>query len=227
MVSLVEGATEFVLGLNFMSMDKKLTELLDKLLIVLKEKGFAIVEWFDAGIERGIIRSQVELSFPNEVFELYEWRNGIKEDLLQNKTIGDLTFFGLGYFPNFGRSLITYNNYKNHYWEKAFFPLFESGGGEYYLINCDKLSNDYKTIFFWSPSDEMFEDVISIFDSLNNLIESIIHCYDSGAYYLDENKSLRIDGNKEIEVCTKLNPQSEYWKLFQINPIDGKNDKIN
>lgn len=125
--------------------------------------------------------------------------------------------FTLGAFPPFEWSLDDYKEFSSvGYWDKTKFPLFGSGGGDYFLINCDEMSSTYSRIYFYSPTNVNFDGMITYFDSLESLILSVIESYQSEAYYLDESKSLGTNTKLERKIVKKYNPNSEYWKLTEV-----------
>ncbi len=62
-----------------------------------------------------------------------------------------------------------------------------------------------------------FEVVISIYDSLNSLIETVIECYKMGFYHCDPVRGIRpLDYATYLRVAAiskKHNPKSEKWNL--------------
>ena len=129
-----------------------------------------------------------------------------------------MEFFRLGIFPPFEVSVQEYEEYSwtNHFYKKEFFPLFGSGGGDYYLINCGNDSKERGRIYYFTLSNYEFDKWISIFDSLAELIQTITDCYKEGAYSYNEDEGhfLQIDFTLERKICRRNNPLSDYWKLF-------------
>jgi hypothetical protein len=152
---------------------------------------------------------------PAEVYDLYEWKNGLKEEIMNGgKTIGEMRLFTSAIFPNFNFSYQAHINFSSAgYWEKSHFPIFCSGVGDYYVIECDKTSLSYGKVFYFSPSDPDFEGLIAIYDSLSALIVTAIECYKSKAYTIGILNSLKEDLPAVIEISKLNNPESEYWKL--------------
>ena len=92
------------------------------------------------------------------------------------------------------------------------FPLFGSGAGDYYLIDCANNNQTQGTIFYFSPSDPDFDGMISIYDSLDKLLHTVSECYKLGAYFFNDNQ-LQIKYELEKGISINKNPESHFWKL--------------
>lgn len=200
----------------------KMKILLDQFSEQLSLSGSHIIKELQPGIDRTIVEKSIRdfsLNLPDEVFELYAWRNGLNPEYLESSEVGEMELFKLGIFPPFEISLEEYNDYawKNNYYEKSFFPLFGSGGGDYFLINCEDESNERGRIYYFTLSSYEFDKWISMYDSLETLIQTITYCYKEGAYSynLEEGPSLQIDIPLEREICRVNNPLSDYWKSLE------------
>lgn len=190
-----------------------LTELKNELLIV----GSPLTDFFEIGLDRKNIELKISdsgLIFSEDIYDLYQWHNGLKREVLEYKTLGEMRLFGYAIFHDFDIAYQEYLAYSNaNYWDKYLFPLFGSGGGDYYLIDCNKNSKSFSQLFYFSPGDPDFQGVISIYDSLNSLISTIIECYRTKVYYLDEDKCLETNYSAELEISKRLNPKSEFWNI--------------
>lgn len=206
-------------------MDNQLYMALQKLSSVLKERNSPLVFHFNKGLNKKEIDDllqifNIELSLPQELHVLFEWHNGIIEydDNSESYSSDDMNLFSLGIFPPLKYSIESYSYYslENKFWAPNLFPIFVSGGGDYYLIDCHNSSPDYKKIFFFSPSDPYFRGTISIFDSLLTLINLIVKCYQNEIYLYDNlSKRLKVDGHREFELFKNNNFSSEYWMRLE------------
>jgi hypothetical protein len=161
--------------------------------------------------------NKYDLKFFDEIYELYKWKNGIDIEKSESEQLGELYLFNLGIFDSFDIALNTYNYYtENQYWEKGFFPLFSSGGGDFFLIDTVEPSSTYKKLYYYSPGDPDFNKMITIFDSLENLFTSILKCFSKGVYKYDSNNNLYINYRKETDIYSNCNPESDYWKLTRM-----------
>jgi hypothetical protein len=204
---------------------QKLQQTLFDLDSVLRKKRIPIIRFLDNGINRSYLtelfrKFKIRFDPVEEIYSLFEWHNGINMGLIENDPHSDVDtdLFTLGIPCSIERSIDAYLKYsvENNFWPSNLFPLFESSGGDYFLIDLDKNSNESKKIFFFSPSNPYFQGTISKFDSLLCLIESIIECYEKDIYKLDDKAGeLLIQPKLETEVFRKNNPLSEYWKVLQ------------
>lgn len=92
-------------------------------------------------------------------------------------------------------------------------PLFLSGHGEYLTIAYDDLmfNPDKAKLYYvstWNPELELYTE---IYDSLPRFLETVITCFDKGAYYFEEG-IVEIDFDLERKIGKKLNKAAkEYW----------------
>ena len=124
-----------------------------------------------------------------------------------------LWFFNFGVFISFDQAVKTYNALagKEYYFDKNKFPLFESGGGEIYVIECDSSSANYGVIYYHSFSDVDDEILTTKYDSLMSLINTMTECFLQQAYKY-ENNVLITNHDLQREIAHANNPKSDYWK---------------
>lgn len=179
----------------------------------------AIVNWLQPGISKNNIEEKLQahrMIFPTEVYDLYAWKNGIQEEKLETRRLGELSMFRLGIFPPFEINLSDYGEFRSAgLWDENFFPVFGSGGGDFYLIDCDKSSRTYGMLHYYSPSAVDYKGIITIYDSLESLISTVVRCYESKIYYFSDSGILNINFDLEIPISKSENPKSEYWKIYQ------------
>jgi hypothetical protein len=162
--------------------------------------------------------NNVELNIPDEVYSLYQWRNGLDEDKVKSKTMGEVELFRLAIFTSLYTSIQSYQgpDLQQFSPSKSLFPLFESSGGEYYFIDTDVTSSTYKMIIFFSFSNPYILKGASIFDSLETCLVTISECYRRKAYYYTSGYSeLEINPEFEMSIWEKNNPNSEYYKIMK------------
>jgi len=203
-----------------------LSILLDELFKELEKTDSPVASLLQSGlsevqIEEGLRAKGITLLLPKDVFDLYAWKNGLKHEIIDAKSIGAIRLFGLGIFPSFDDAIESYYYYaiKNKYWDCNLFPLFESGGGDFYLIDCSQDSPTYKMILFFSLVDPIVSNGVKTkFDSLLALIQSMLECYQKKIYWYNNSGGGFLEMNYELqlEVFIKNNPRSDYWKaVFQ------------
>jgi len=155
-----------------------------------------------------------DLQFPEEVFQLYNWHNGMA--LEEKGKIGEFWLFSLGAILPAEMAMKIYKMKvgNDKYWDIDKFPLFESRGGEYFLIDIDKNRETYGMIFLYSVGAVDFEVIISMYDSLESLFETIIRCFQQGAYFYNHiTKTLGFNPDLERAIVRKYNPRADYWKI--------------
>ena len=150
---------------------------------------------------------------PSEVWELYQWKNGVKP--AAGDTIGELKIIEMGIFDSFEHAQQLQQEMANdpYGWDSSKFILFESGGGDYYLIDAGIDSPSYGQIFYHSVGSPEFNRIISIYDSLYALFQTTYECFANNIYEYRSGKWKCNDINKEIDIAKALNPKSDYWRL--------------
>jgi len=147
-----------------------------------------------------------------ELRGLYSWKNGLKTE---NDTlvIEQAELFPDGIMLRLDRCVTVYDLYtqKNKSWRKTLFPFFTNGGGDFYLIDFDARSEFSGMIFYYSPSLLLTQEPLTIFDSLENMFETVLECFTRNAFYLEPEKDWEIDYDLQVQIATKINPRSKFW----------------
>ena len=202
----------------------RFTELCDQLLEEMEVARSPMLSYFQPGISRRIVddilvKNYVKLTVPEEVYLLYQWRNGLKDDVVNSKDSGEVELFRLATFTSLNISIQNYQGayLHGHRWFKGLFPLFDNGLGNFYLIDTNQSSDTYKMIMFYSPSNPLIENcVVSIFDSLETCLTTVAECYRKKAYYyIPGSPYLAIDSQLEMSIWGNNNPNSEYYKILK------------
>ena len=197
-------------------------ELCNQLLLELQRSKSPVLAYLQPGISKrdvdnSLKSADIDISFPKEVYSLYEWKNGIGDEDAQSRTLGELSLFTLGIFVSLNLAIVDYLEQSIHrsYWSKGLFPIFGSGGGDYYLIDTNKRSVTYGMIMYYSPYNPYFQGTLSIFDSLDPCLTCVIECYREKAYYFDHDKPyLQTNAILEMSIKRKHNPKAEYYKIL-------------
>ena len=208
--------------MNF-KLEVMIAELCRQLLAELKTSKSPLLSYLQPGISKEVVddtlrKANLDIVFPDEVYSLYGWKNGINEDESELKDLGELSLFQLGIFTSLNLSMNSYLGWavQKGYWSQGLFPLFESGGGDYYLIDTNSKSTTYKMILLYSPSNPYIRHAVSIFDSLDSWLTSVIECYRQKAYFFDSDSSyLEIDPKIQNAIWRKNNPNSEYFRILE------------
>lgn len=147
--------------------------------------------------------------FKNEsLLEIYKWRNGINNTLLDK--IGQYEFCSFGHLLSFqeGKKYAQSFINENIFGKKKLFPIIASLAGDFLLI--DSTIKNSK-IYIYSPN-LFITKPIEVYNSIENFIETIYECFNKGIYQYDNNRFLIIDDEKEKEISIKYNPKSEFWE---------------
>lgn len=137
-------------------------------------------------LQQGITRAQIletiknlSLTFPEEVYQLYEWKNGLVDT--EGNTIGELQLFPWGIFDPLDRAIQDYLAYsKPGYWGRKHFPIF-SRAGDFLLINCKPDDSEYGCIYQYAPTLH-FDEIPLQYKSLSDLLKMVVECFEAGAY---------------------------------------------
>ncbi|WP_291913296.1 SMI1/KNR4 family protein [Chitinophaga sp. CB10] len=192
---------------------------LDQITSYLLKYDAYVLEILQPGISEAEIKTQIDkigINLPLSVYDLYKWRNGIR-DIYENNFSRQI-FFDFGIFFSLESAIDLYksDSIENKYWSRSYFPVFTNGGGDFLLLNIDELSGEWGMIYLFSPAINLSIDPVSIYDSIEAMVDSILLCYNKGAYFF-ENRELLIDTNLEFEICEQRNPRSLYWKDDESN----------
>ena len=155
------------------------------------------------------------LDIPDEIYALLQWKDGTDAD---NRPIGQSWIFPKGALMSAEKAVRYYQNFVNsdEYWIDGMFPVFESLGGDFYLVDINKSSPTSGFVFYYSRSAVDFETIISKYDSLETLLGSVVECFRTGAYYFaDATGFLMSQYLMEREINMKNNPRAAYWTLFK------------
>jgi len=197
---------------------KKMKKLLEEFYSVLKEKGSPVVNFLNNGLNTNDIdRISEDLGFnlPKEAVELFEWRNGTDTQKMFELNL-ETDIFPLASFVPLEACLNRYKECLEYHrdWPSQLFVVFDSMIGDTFSIDVFPTSETYGMIYIDSPVAMEFGGRAIIYDSLQSCIETQIECYDSGAFLITE-EGMDIDHKKKIEISTRLNKKSEYWKKQQ------------
>ncbi|GAO45671.1 SMI1/KNR4 family protein [Flavihumibacter petaseus] len=202
-------------------MENLILRKLDELKLRLSKLKAPLLEYLGPSLTTTEIRDMAistNVELPEEVFSLYEWHNGVH--LPAEYYLGQAWIFpGIGFFP-FSNAVERYNQGANadEYWEGSKFLIFESGGGEMYLIECDKGSPEFGMIFLHSYGSHDGYVIKPVYDSLDTFLSTAIECYRKGLCVIDE-RFFGVNFIKGDTVLPELlairkafNPKADKWK---------------
>ena len=195
-------------------MEKSLQSILVGIESKLKDIKAPILDRLKPGITEQTVRDVFSgLDLPEQIIELYAWRNGTTVD--GTEKLGETWLLPMGCFMSANRVMAVYKREAGVYddWSLGKLPLFESRGGEYFLIDIDRQSDTRGMVFFHSSGAVDHDIIITKYDSLETMLRSIEICFERRAYFWG-NGLLKADFLLEREINMANNPESKYWKLF-------------
>ena len=193
----------------------ELTNALEKLSRQFDLKGLHTMERMQPGLSRAEIAELTKplpFALPEEAVEFFEWRNGLRNCIGWDDM--EATCFFEIYDPMSLQSAIdTYlmavksfsERYRSHW-----FPLFETGGGGFYCIDCGE---EIGYIFNYQTKPPIEEFALPAFRSLTKMIATTVVCFEQDAYYWDEQSGFEIDFYKSSNIAVQENPDVEYWQI--------------
>ncbi|MEI2273101.1 hypothetical protein OHD16_13205 [Sphingobacterium sp. ML3W] len=192
------------------------TNLLKTLEEVLEEIHPSLFKRLTTGIakeEIDKIASANRVDFCEEVYDLFTWKNGVSH--MGISSVEQLLIFPDGIPFSIMEAVGVYNSHAitKQLFEPDYFPLFSDGNENILLINLDEDNAAYKTICLYSPSLLGTGTPIPIYDSLVNLITTVIACYQKKAFWL-VNDCLEVDSDAHYSIASNLNPNSQYWQYM-------------
>lgn len=154
---------------------------------------------FALGLQPGLTRAKIDeivkdfqFPLPQELYEFYEWHNGCN-------SFGYVVPFYDNFFP-LEEVLTNYQSWLgwerwNHHW----LPILDGNGDYRYAIT---VGEETAPIWYSDPEDGVDE---IRWDSLTDLFLAAAECYETGAYYINEEGYLEEDEQKVSEIQRKYN----------------------
>jgi len=199
-------------------MDQPLQHILESLEDYWRKIDFPLLSRLGAGVhENSFTPVNFDGVLPDELKVLYKWKNGIKPEFARDP-IGRQTLFNGG-IPMALASVWQVQGLlggdDDQGWSRSKIPIFESGGGEYYLLDCDASTAEFGRIIFYNPGSVDYELTIGIYDSLVTLFQSVLKAYEDDLFRVGDHGYLEVsDYNKLSRLKKEFNPQSDYWRLY-------------
>ncbi|MEM6402325.1 MAG: hypothetical protein AAF757_19205 [Cyanobacteria bacterium P01_D01_bin.116] len=173
----------------------------------------------DAEIRKKL--ANVELELPEEIYELYRWKNGVEDGEDFKSLVPSIEFVDLDkaveYYRNFrekpvkvfckedyqnvfekldDKQLNIYGNYRQ------LFPFSCFNGRHYYAVLLSKKQQQHSPII-----DISFHlELKSIYRNLMTMMQTIAEYLETGTHYLDNDGFLDGDEEKMLPIFQKYNP---------------------
>ena len=188
-----------------------ITQLLNEIEKSLQQLDHSCVEHLNSGITSLKIQElfeEIPLQPNQDLRALYTWRNGSEDS--EEITLGELAFFPGFYLMSLEESIQTYMELRaRDVWNKFWFPIFASGGGDFYAMNLAPESQGQILGFY------VFEEEAQVeYRSLKSMLATLKVCYEQGIIFRNEQGYLDMDYRKHAEVAHEINPDVKMWLEF-------------
>jgi len=191
--------------------EARLIRALDEVVSHLARLGRPVVSLLQPGLT-DIEIAQVETTLPIRLTEelrvLYRWRNGTKTK--EGDVLSDLWFFPGFYLPSFEDARRSFEERKlAPQWRKGWFPFFEDGAGDFYIVPCRRKLTDTAPVigFIHGEPDQEVEYL-----SVTTMIETLAACYAQGAFFVSPDGSLEMDDDAHQRIARQHNPGVTAWQ---------------
>ncbi|EIF40331.1 SMI1/KNR4 family protein [Streptococcus sp. SK140] len=188
-----------------------ITQLLNEIEKSLQQLDHSCLDHLNPGLSSQKIQElfeEIPLQPNQDLHALYAWRNGSKDS--DGITLGELAFFPGFYLMSLEESIQTYLELKEtDDWEKSWFPIFASGGGDFYaMILAPEAQGKILGFYVFEEGDQVE------YLSLKSMLATLKTCYEQGIIFRNEQGYLDMDYRKHAEVAHEINPDVKIWLEF-------------
>ena len=188
-----------------------ITQLLNEIEKSLQQLDHSCVEHLNPGLTSQKIQElfeEIPLQLNQDLHALYTWRNGSKDS--DGITLGELAFFPGFYLMSLEESIQTYLELRaRDVWNKFWFPIFASGGGDFYAMNLAPEAQGQILGFYVFEEEGQVE-----YWSLKSMLATLKACYEQGIIFRNEQGYLDMDYRKHAEIAHDINPEVRIWLEF-------------
>lgn len=188
-----------------------ITQLLNEIEKSLQQLDHSCVEHLNSGITSLKIQElfeEIPLQPNQDLRALYTWRNGSEDS--EEITLGGLAFFPGFYLMSLEESIQTYMELRaRNGWDKSWFPIFASGGGDFYAMNLAPEAQGQILGFYVFEEEGQVE-----YRSLKSMLATLKACYEQGIIFRNEQGYLDMDYRKHAEIAHDINPDLKIWLEF-------------
>ena len=188
-----------------------LSQLLNEIEKCLQQLDHSCVDHLNPGLSSQKIQElfeKIPLHPTQDLRALYTWRNGSKD--CEGITLGELAFFPGFYLMSLEESIQTYLELREtDAWGESRFPIFASGGGDFYAMNLAPEAQGQILGFY------VFEEETQVeYQSLKSMLATLKACYEQGIIFRNEQGYLDMDYRKHAEIAHDINPEVKIWLEF-------------
>ncbi|RZK99111.1 MAG: hypothetical protein EOO89_31430 [Pedobacter sp.] len=138
---------------------------------------------------------------------LFEWKDGAANPF--DAPVEQLELIPSICMMPLETSIEYYNGYE-YSWHKKFFPVFDDGGGCFYLIKRD---NADTRVYLFSPSVFFTDRPVSMYSSVESLFRTSIELFRAGIYYINADGYFEIGDQDRGEIGKALNHDCKFWTM--------------
>lgn len=188
-----------------------ITQLLDEIEKCLQQLHHSCLDHINPGLSFQKIQElfeEIPLQPTQDLRALYTWRNGSEDS--EGITLGELAFFPGFYLMSLEESIQTYLELREtDAWGKSWFPIFASGGGDFYAMNLAPEAQGQILGFY------VFEEEAQVeYRSLKSMLATLKACYEQGIIFRNEQGCLDMYYRKHAEIAHDINPEVKLWLEF-------------
>ena len=185
--------------------------LLDKIETSLQQLHHSCVDHLNPGLSSQKIQElfeEIPLQPNQDLHALYAWRNGSEDS--EGITLGELAFFPGFYLMSLEESIQTYLELREtDAWGKSWFPIFASGGGDFYAMNlAPEAQGQIHGVYVYEEEPQVE------YRSLESMLTALKNCYEQGIIFRNEQGYLDMDYRKHAEIAHDINPDLKIWIEF-------------
>ena len=188
-----------------------ISQLLNEIEKSLQQLDYPCVDHLNSGLSSQKTQElfeEIPLQPTQDLRALYTWRNGSKDS--EGITLGELAFFPGFYLMSLEESIQTYQKLrKTSTWNQSWFPIFASGGGDFYAMNLAPESQGQIHGVYVYEEEPQVE-----YRSLKSMLTTFKVCYEQGVIFRNEQGNLDMDYRKHAEVAHEINPDVKMWLEF-------------
>jgi len=158
--------------------------------------------------EVAAVEATLPFQLTEEVRAMYRWRNGIT--VSQNDILAHQWFFPGFYFPSLQEARERFEGRKNApQWHRGWYPLFDNGAGDFYIVPCKKKAQESAPVIgFLHGEPEQPVEYLSVL----SMVETLAECYDTSAFFLNDQDRLDIDDDAQARIARRHNPGVAEWQ---------------
>jgi len=187
-----------------------LAQSLDRIVDIFEHRGVSMRQHLRPGLSRAEVQSVLSplgLIAPEELYELYEWHDGVDDLYEPGLLLGEHQFLPLKEAAKEYPEVVKYYNYDDpsSLDLTKWFP-FASFDGSYFGVYCDP--TPFEGLQY--PVIRVFEGVNTEFENIDRMVETVLEWIRLGVYGTDE--TLGHD-DLRFAIRKRFNPRIDYGSL--------------